>query len=374
MNIPFVYGRLAEADDFTGREQDILRLKQNLTGRINTTIVSPRRWGKSSLVHRTLEEIKAESDKYLTCHVDVFNCRDEESFYQAYMNAVLSAATTKMDEFVALVKKYVGSLGPKIMLADAGATMEFSLGLDFYEHKYSIDEILDLPEKIAIEKGKQMIVCIDEFQNVENFDAPVAFQARLRSHWQTHQNVCYCLYGSKKHMLLSIFADYEMPFYKFGDIIMLQKIEREVWADFIVKRFKDTGKCISKDLALSVADKVECHSYYVQQLSQLLWMLTVETASEEALDVAYQQMIDRSALLFDNIIDGLKPRQISFLVAIANGEVNFSSAAVLRRYKLGTSANIKNLRKAVLDRDLISIDAGVTSIQDPVFKQWLLMS
>lgn len=372
MDIPFVYGRLAENKNFTGRMEDIHRLKTNLMGRINTIIISPRRWGKSSLVNRTLQEIKAEDSQFLTCHIDIFNCRDEESFYKAYVNAVLNASVTKFEEAISIIKKYIGSFGPKIALSDAGNTMEYSLGIDFHDKKYSVDEILDLPEKIATERGKQFIVCIDEFQNIENFEAPKAFQARLRAHWQRHQHVCYCMYGSKRHMLLNIFSDYEMPFYKFGDIIMLERISKQEWVDFIISRFTDTGKHITTELAAKIVDSVESHSYYVQQYSQLVWLLTASHATEETVDLAFQQMVDRSAILFDNLIDNLKVRQINMLLAIAEGEKNFSSAAVLKKYNLGTSANVKNLKKAVIDKDLVNVEGGTMTIQDPVFKHWLL--
>lgn len=372
MDIPFVYGRLAENKNFTGRSADINRLKTNLTNRINTIIISPRRWGKSSLVHRTLQDIEKLNSQFITCHIDIFNCRDEESFYKAYVNAVLNASTTKFEEAMGFVKKYIGSFGPKISISDAGAMMEYSLGIYFHDKRYSVDEILDLPEKIALERGKQFIICIDEFQNIENFDDPKAFQSKLRAHWQLHQNVCYCMYGSKRHMLLNIFSDYEMPFYKFGDIMILDRISKDEWTDFITQRFADTGKHISRELAGVIVDRVESHSYYVQQYSQFVWLLTSSYATEETVNLAFQQMTDRSSILFDNIIDNLKPRQISMLIAIARGEKNFSSAAVLKNYNLGTSANVKNLKKAIIDKDLVNVESGTMSIQDPVFKHWLL--
>lgn len=372
MDIPFVYGRVAENKNFTGRSADINRLKTNLTNRINTIIISPRRWGKSSLVHRTLHEIEDMNSQFITCHIDIFNCRDEESFYKAYVNAILNASTTKFEEAMGIIKKYIGSFGPKISISDAGAMMEYSISIDFHDKKISIDEILELPEKIARERGKQFIICIDEFQNIENFEAPKAFQSKLRAHWQLHQNVCYCMYGSKRHMLLNIFSDYEMPFYKFGDIMILERISKEEWIDFIISRFADTGKHINNELASIIVERVECHSYYVQQYSQFVWLLTSSHATEDIVNLAFQQMVDRSSILFDNLVDNLKPRQINMLLAIAKGEKNFSSVSVLKDYNLGTSANIKNLKKAIIDKDLINIENGAMSIQDPVFKHWLL--
>lgn len=372
MKVPFVYGRRAEAEEFTGREQDVERLKMNFRSSINTTIVSPRRWGKTSLVHKVLDEIAATDKDYMVCNVDMFNCRDEEHFFNAYLTAVLKASTTKLDEMLELVKNYIGSFGPKLTLSDVASLTELSVGIDFKNKSYSVDEILNLPEKIAKERGKQFIVCIDEFQNIENFANPRQFQGELRSYWQLHQHVCYCLYGSKRHMLLNMFSNYEMPFYKFGDLMVLDKIPMSEWERFIVRRFNDTGKHISTENAAQIAERVECHSYYVQQYSQLVWLLTAHTATQEHLDTAFGQLVDRSTLLFDNIIDNLKPRQINFLLAIAEGEKNFSSADVLKRYNLGTSANIKNLRKSVVEKDLVDIIGKTLYIQDPVLKYWLV--
>ena len=83
-------------------------------------------------------------------------------------------------------------------------------------------------------------------------------------------------------------------------------------------------------------------------------------------------MTGQLSLLFANIIDTLSSKQINFLLAVADSVVNFSSKDVLAKYKLGTSANIKNLKKATLEKDLIDILPGnVIEIQDPVFEYWL---
>lgn len=172
-------------------------------------------------------------------------------------------------------------------------------------------------------------------------------------------------------MLLDIFSNYEMPFYKFGDIIFLDKIGEGEWEKYIVERFGETGKKIDTDTARHVAQLVECHPYYVQQLAQQAWLRTVDACDREIVDGAFDALVDQLGLLFSNTIDSLRARQISFLQAIADGEVNYSSADVLARYGLGTSANIKNLKAALLDRDLIDVDGRRLRIQDPLFAYWL---
>lgn len=370
MDIPFVFGKIADGKDFTDRKEDTERLLANFRGLVSTVIISPRRWGKTSLVNHVLERLGKEKG-YVTCKVDVFNCRTESQFYQAYVNAVLRTSATKVDELVGMAKQYLRSFGPKLTFGEMGSQYEMSLGLDFRDRQYSVDEILDLPQRVAEERGKKFVVCIDEFQNVSAYDDPVGFQRQLRAHWQGHDRVGYCLYGSKKHMLLDIFSNYEMPFYKFGDIIFLDKIGEGEWEKYIVERFGETGKKIDSDTARHVAQLVECHPYYVQQLAQQAWLRTVAACDRKIVDGAFDALVDQLGLLFSNTIDSLRARQISFLQAIADGEVNYSSADVLARYGLGTSANIKNLKAALLDRDLIDVDGRRLKIQDPLFAYWL---
>jgi AAA+ ATPase superfamily predicted ATPase len=368
---PFVYGKVADNENFTDREKDLNYLANNFKGLINTIIISPRRWGKTSLVNKAMDEFAKSSD-YIVCKIDIFNCRTEEQFYTAFANSVLKSSFTAWEEFISSAKKYLMRMLPKIAMSDGSQNFELSFGIDFKDHNLSFDEILDLPQTIAKDRNKNVIVCIDEFQNINEYNDSLGFQQKLRSHWQLHNRVCYCLYGSKRHMLLNIFSDNQMPFYKFGDIHFLQKISRPDWVVFIEKRFNDTGKKITPELCGIIADKTKNHPYYTQQLSQQVWLRTTGDSSAEIVNEAFDALVNQLSLLFSNIIDSLTAKQISFLVALANGEKNFSSKETLQKYDLGTSANIKNLKQVALNKDIIDIlPENIIEFQDPVFEYWL---
>jgi predicted ATP-dependent endonuclease of OLD family len=369
--MPFAYGKIAENKDFAGRENDIEHLTANFKGHVNTTIISPRRWGKTSLVQHVLTMLSKDK-KYYTAKVDIFNCRTEEQFFTSYVNAIMKATATKFDAFTQAVKQYLGSFSPKFSISDDGQKVDFSVSLDFHDKNYSIDDILDLPQRIATDKKKNFIVCIDEFQTVNEYDDPIGFQRKLRAHWQLHNSVSYCLFGSKRHMLMDIFGNYEMPFYRFGDIMFLEKIPEDVMSKFVVKRFKDTGKTISPKLAAELVRMVDLHPYYIQQLAQQSWLRTADVCSEEIVKSACNSIVAQLSLLFSNLMDSLTPKQINFLYAIVDGVDNFSSTEVLKKYSLGTSANIKNLRNALVSRDIVDLMPGKKmEIQDPMFVLWL---
>ena len=373
MKTPFLFGKVTDFPNFTDRVKESERLSKNLLNGVNSIIVSPRRWGKTSLVTHVLSDIVEKRKDVRVCHIDVFNCRTEEQFYQIYANAILSAVETKLDKFVEAARRYLGRLVPSISLSDSAQQYELTFGVDFKDDKFSIGDILNLPQRISEDLNIDFIVAIDEFQSIDFYDDSLAFQRKLRSYWQHHKGVTYCLYGSKRHMLLDIFSNPNMPFFKFGDIMFLDKISREDWQEFIVRRFADTGKVIDIELSGIIADKVKNHPYYVQQLSQQVWLRTARKCTLDIVDEAFESMVRQLSLLFTNLIDSLTSRQISFLIAVAKGEERFSSQEVLLKYNLGTSANIKNLRTSLLDKDLIDIRVeSKIEIQDPVFEWWLL--
>jgi len=118
-------------------------------------------------------------------------------------------------------------------------------------------------------------------------------------------------------------------------IAFLEKIPKEDWIEFIGRKFSETGKEISGELCGMITDLMKNHPYYTQQLSQQVWFRTATVASAEVVDEAFSDIIGQLSLLFANIIDTLTPRQINFLLAVADGVTNFSSKEVLIKYQLG---------------------------------------
>ena len=371
METPFIYGKLAVLQNFTDREKEQNRLSENFTSLINTILISPRRWGKSSLVKKAADEVKSKNLKIHFCFLDGFNIRSEEDFYKSLAIEVLKASASKIDAIMKNAKIFLGKFLPVLSFSPDNLN-SISLQLNWKEVRKNPDDILNMAEKIAIDKGCKFIICIDEFQNISTFENPLAFQKKLRSNWQKHQNTAYCLYGSKRHMLMDIFTDPSMPFYKFGDLFFLEKIKKENWIPFIIGRFSDTNKQISESQAALIADLAECHPYYVQQLAQQCWLRTPKKCNESIIYEAYQGIVDQLSLLFQSKTEELSNSQINFLKALINGVEKLSSKETLDEYKIGSSANVVRIKKALENKEIIDIQAGQVSLMDPMYRYWLV--
>jgi hypothetical protein len=370
METPFVFGKLAESSNFTNRDEECRQLIGNFNSLVNTILISPRRWGKSSLVQKAASIAMAENKELHFCFLDVFSVRTEEQFYQHLAKEVLKVSASKMELLLDNAGRYLGKFLPKLSFSPDDQN-EISLSLDWKEVKKQPEDILNMAEKLATEKGWKFIICIDEFQNTSTFENPLAFQKKLRSQWQKHQHTSYCLYGSKQHMLMDVFTNPSMPFYNFGSLMFLNKISKENWVSFICERFEATQKHIDKESASLIADLAECHPYYVQQLAQQSWFRTTDFCSPEIVWDAHQGIIAQISLLFQSKTDELTNTQINFLKAVIDGVEKFSSKETLDEYKIGTSANVLKVKKMLENKEIIDIQGNNVSLLDPMYKSWL---
>ena len=369
MNIPFSFGKVVRDDDFTDRTKETEKLLDNIHSLTNTAIISPRRWGKSSLVAKVVTMASEDKD-YLIVRMNAFKCDDEQEFYASYARNIMEQISTSAESLINNAREFISTLLPKVSFSDPLSRYEISFGLDVVRNPIS-DDILDLPQRIASKRGKKVVVCIDEFQQIGEFSNTLKFQKILRNHWQEHTDVAYILYGSRKHMMLNIFGEYKSPFYKFGDIMFLPKISNGDWRIYIMDRFRDSGKTIDSDVAGYLAQSVENHPYYVQQLAQLSWLRCEETCTKETVDGALSSLLDSLNLQFMNIMDSVTDKQKSYLCALADGVSKMTSSHVLSSYKLGTNGNVRIIRNALMKRDLIDVEGKSVQIQDPVFKLWI---
>lgn len=367
---PFVFGVRVEGNTFTDRKEETNRLKMNFLYGVNTILISPRRMGKTSLVEKVCSLV--ESDTLKIAKIDAFGCRSENDFINAFATAVVRATSSKWEEWMENAKTFLSRFIPKISIGQDPLT-DFSIALEYNRANTVTEDILQLPETIAKQKGIKIVICIDEFQQIADFPDSITFQKKLRSVWQLQSNVSYCLYGSKKHMMEKMFQSQSHPFYRFGDLFYLDKISETDWVEYICERFRVTGKEISRELASEICIVTDRYSSYVQQLAWLVWLRTDKHATKEDVEFGIDRMLDACEPLFIQQTESLSAYQMNFLRALANGvHTGFTRSEILDTYQLGTAANISRLKKALTEKDLIMMTAPKKlEISDPILALWL---
>jgi len=343
MKSPFKYGKVVSGKQFINRKEDIKRIQNNISTCNNTIIISPRGWGKSSLMNQ-LEFLNSDK-KVKFVFIDFSNIRTPEEFLEKYSSEILRCGISKKEE---LVKWNVA-----------------------YKSK---DEIMNLPETIARKKGIRIVVCIDEFQNMARLRENISFEQELRSCWQNHANTSYCLSGCQKHKMLEMFEKDSGAFYRFGDLLILEKIAEKHWINFISKNFENTGKSISRDLARSMIGRCNNQPYYILQLSDKVWNRTDSKVAARMVDESMTLLLRSNALYYQNICDALSNTQLNLLYAILAGESKLTANMTMQRFSLGTPRNVSKNKQTLIEKDIVEMHGQSITFIDPIFEYWLRLT
>jgi AAA+ ATPase superfamily predicted ATPase len=366
---PFVFGKAVEGRFFTDRMKDAEHLEANLTHGINTILISPRRWGKTSLVKKVISNVTRPDIKII--YVDIFSCKSEYDFYRQLATAIIQQTSSKIEEWMITAKEFLSRLITKVSFSP-DSIQEYALSFEFPDKDSSEQDILQLPERIAQKKGLRLVICLDEFQQIAEFQDSITFQKKLRSVWQHQQNVSYCLFGSKRHLMTELFSDTSNPFYKFGDMMFLKKIPTEEWIPFICRKYQETGKVITEKQAERICKVTENLSSYVQHLSWIVWYKANPVTTNEMIELSIDELLEQNKVFFQREIEGLTELQLNLLKAVANGvDTGFSKKEIIKKYRLESSANVQGVKKAMIKKDLIDVDGSVITFNDPIFKLWI---
>lgn len=365
----FLYGVSVEGENFTDRKQETHRLKMNFENGLNVILISPRRMGKTSLVKHVAQVV--DKERLQIVYMDIYDCRSEYDFYNKFAEAMMTQTGTKIEHVLDNIRQFLTRISPKIAINPDPST-EYSFSLGITPKEYSPEEILSLPERMAERIGKHIVVCIDEFQQVGEWQDSLTIQKRMRGVWQHQKHASYCLFGSRQHMMNQLFQNKRMPFYQFGEPNYLQPISTEDWIPFIQSKFSQKGLTIDSAYVRRICDTVGNQSSYVQQLAWNVMLNTTDEVNEQSLQAGINDLLIQCTPLFMEQTGNLTSFQLNMLRAIVDGQhTQWTSQAVLTKYQLGTKSNIAKMKKMMIERDfIVSTDQGLF-LSDPVMGLWL---
>ncbi len=369
INRSFIYGVSVSGENFTDRIQETRRLKMDFENGLNVVLISPRRMGKTSLVKRVQQVVNPNIVH--TVYVDIYDCKSEYDFYNKFAESVLRQTSNRMEIFLEKTKKFLTRLTPKISFSSDPA-YDYSVSLGITPKEYTPEEILQLPELIAKQMRKHIVVCIDEFQQVAEWPDSLQVQKRMRGVWQHQKHVSYCLFGSRQHIMNNLFQNKSMPFYQFGEPNYLQPISTEDWIPFIHQKFEEKGLKIAENQIRIICDTVRNQSSYVQQLAWNVMINTNDVVSEQSIKEGINDLLIQCTPLFMEQTGKLSSYQMNFLKAIAAGKHDqFTSSTVLQEYQLGSKSNVDRLQKVLCEKEYIMLTTEGFFLTDPIMELWL---
>ena len=370
MKNPFVYGKTVSGEHFCNRDKEVKELVAEIINCQNIIIFSPRRYGKTSLIKRVLEKVKARG--ILTFYVDLYPAINKQRFIEIYAGAISSGISGGFKQIAEKIKEYLPRIIPKVVMDGQSVHFEFEFdrATNISPH---IDDLLEAVNKIAERQNKSAVVVFDEFQEIANFEDD-EIERKMRSVFQNHRNVSYVFMGSKTHLMRDIFNNPNRPFYKSGRYFPLQKISGNELGKFSKQKFSAGGISIGENEMKSIIVATECHPYYFQMLCNILWETCQEHGpiTQDHINEAINILIARESSIYIAIWEALTGKQKNLLVALAGEEYpEVFGKKFLAKYMLGTSSSIQKAMKNLLEKELIRQENGSYVVVDLFFKKWI---
>jgi len=376
MDNPFVYGEVVPATAFVNRVDELNRLVADLAGGQKVFLISPRRYGKSSLIRHALTAVARGGA--LTVDVTVSSFSSYVAFLEGYARALI-AAETKWDRARTWLRDAVRSARAEVRYAPGGSPLG-DLTVSFPNVRTDRDisrlaqEVFALPARLAETRRRKLVVALDEFQAIAGFDGGSVEHA-MRAAVQHQRDVGYVFAGSEPSLMERMLGP-KRPFYKAGPVMRLDKIPAGQFADFIDARFARSGFKPEPGLGAAVVDLAGNLPYDVQRLAHETWDEVRaggrRRATLDDLHQALRRLLAEQQTMFEAVWQRLTLAQRAVLraVVIEDGR-ELLSADVRTRDRLGGPSTVQAALAALVRDDLVSREDDRYVVVDSLLREWI---
>lgn len=366
---PFFIGRYVGAQYFCDREKDTETLIKHIVNGRNVALISPRRLGKSGLIHHTFAQ-KSIQENYVTIYVDIYSTSNLCEMAKALSESIVKAIRSQQkwhDRLFDFIKSL--RIGFKTDAVSGDSTFNIGIGDLQYPEK-TISELFELLEQL----DKPCILAIDEFQQIREYPEKTS-EAFIRTLVQQCSRTSFIFCGSKLHMMTDIFYSPAKPFFQSVISHTLQSIPMETYIDFAGRMFAQKGKMIDKFTIGLVYSMFNGCTWYMQMImNELFALMDKDTVcTPEYIDIAWENIVLAQEDRFISIMHSLAPKQKQILEAIAKEKTveGITSSEFIKRHNLVSASSVQAALKPLLKNDIVINEDGKYRIYDYFFADYL---
>jgi hypothetical protein len=381
---PFVYGEVVPRPAFVDREAEIDRLTGDLLAGQKVFLISPRRYGKSSLLRQALAETARRGA--LTAEITVSSYSSYVAFLEGYARALV-AIETRAERALGWLRDRLGGIRPEVRL-EPGAKGAAALMVSFPSARTPRDvsrlaqEVFALPGRIAESRRRPLAIALDEFQAIASFDrdggrAPRMHQVEhaLRAAVQHQRQVGYVFSGSEPSLMEAMLGR-SRPFYKAGPVMRLAKIPAGDFARFVDARFGATGIRPGPGLGAAIVELAGNLPYDVQRLAHELWddarAEGEKSAGVDSLHRTLRRILGEQDALFEAAWQRLTLAQRAALrAAVLEDGRELLAADTRARYRLGGASTVQASLNALVRDDVLAREGPRYTMVDSLFREWV---
>lgn len=365
---PFITGGYAGPEYFCNRKDETKRLAGAIDSRRNLTLISLRRMGKTGLLRHLKHQIEERGKSCAVIYTDLLptmNCND-------MLNAVSTAlfrVRQKEKNFMEKMFGLMGSLRPKLSIDPLTGEPAVELTV---ETTTDISTGLDSIMRLISEIKRDIVFMFDEFQQIVKYPEKNT-EAILRTVIQAYPVIPFIFSGSSKHMLENMFMSAGSPFYQSSELMYLERIPENDYAEFIKCHFQKTGREIDDDSLVRIFRWTRLHTWYVQYVCSIIYEQGHRKTGADEVNRAFHRIMTDFEPQYINYRNLLSAHQFRLLIAVAaeDGVDQPTAGGFISRYGLTSPSSVSASLKSLADREMVILDQGKWQVYDVFFSRWL---
>ncbi len=357
---PFKFGTVVSDTYFTNWQKENTSIKTLLSSPNHLTLIAPRRYGKTSLIFKVLEESQRKS-----IYIDFQLINSINDFASQYLKRIYKLYP--IERIKGFLRHF--RVLPEISLNPLNDEINISFKSSSSKEQDLLEDVLNLLDKVA-DKSDRPVVVLDEFQDIYRIDK--SFDRKLRSIMQKHTGINYIFLGSMESMMREIFENKKAPFYHFSQLMYLQKISREDFTHYITRRIVFEG-VDSESIANRILDISQCHPHYTQQLAYQVWhVLKSYPKTDDAVACALEEILKIHDLDFERLWETFNTTDKKILLALSLDYQQPYSSDFLALTEIASTSTILSAMKRLSMRSYVTHLGPLYEIEDPFFKRWII--
>lgn len=329
LNNPFVIYGYKGAGYFCDRKKETEVIMKALQNERNIVLISPRRIGKTGLIHHVFENISKQEPETHCFYLDINATRNLSQFIQLLAKTVIGKVPSQREDSLKHIFEYLK------------------------------------------QSEKRIYIAIDEFQQIAEYPED-GTEALLRSYIQFLPNVYFIFAGSKQHIMTDMFLSAKRPFYQSSQILNLPLINQDEYHHFANRWMGTRNLTMDPDTFAYLYNKVDGQTWYIQDILNRLYQNGKEITTAEIDDVTLE-LVNEQEVAFVNYYDSLTDNQAALLSAIAQDKAVTSilSQDFISRHNLPAASSVSLALKTLINREFIYKYNGSYIIYDRFFGMWL---
>lgn len=370
LNNPFVVYGYKGPEYFCDRVAESNKICSALRNERNVTLVSPRRMGKTGLIHHVFNKMETE-DKDCKCfYIDIFATKNIEQFVQTLGSAVIGKLDSFSQSALRKIQEFFSAWRPAVTFDQLTGQPTVTLDIKQNEGKESLKQIFEYMKM----SGKRCYIAIDEFQQIQNYSER-GLEALLRSYIQFLPNVYFIFSGSHQHMMEEMFLSANRPFFQSSMVMSLGCIDFEEYMQFANRMIEGQNRIIGQETFQRIYDFAGGITWYVQAILHGIYEHPDRIVDNTLVDDVVKELVEEQSATFQNYCAWLTDNQYALLKAIAYEKSVKSPLAqqFIHTHHLPATSSVKTALRTLEDKMLVSRSANDGySVSDKLFALWLL--